>query len=126
MISIHENEKTHDINFLDRLGPLDEDWFMLLHNLLQFNPYLRWSASECLNLDIFNSIRNNKMEEKPIQKIQLLVDSEGSYDYDFGIATKYNLKDYLNMTFEEVEKVQLLNQKEVQTTKASTNIFTTN
>lgn len=65
MVSIHENEQVQDSNFLDRLGPLDEDWFMLLHNLLQFNPYLRWSASECLNLDIFNEIRNKEMEEKP-------------------------------------------------------------
>ena len=94
---------------MDRLGPLDEDWFMLLHNLLQFNPYLRWSASECLNLEIFKSVRNKQMEEKPISKIQLLVDSEGAYDYNNGRATKYGLKDYLNMTFEEVEKVQQMN-----------------
>ena len=65
MISIHENEQVQDSNFLDRLGPLDEDWFMLLHNLLQFNPYLRWSASECLSLEIFNEIRRKEMEEKP-------------------------------------------------------------
>lgn len=54
MTSLHEEENSEkEQHYLDRLGPLEEDWFMLLHNLLQFNPYLRWSASECLGLDIF-------------------------------------------------------------------------
>lgn len=34
MKNLQEIENVEDYNYLDRLGPLEEDWFMLLHNLL--------------------------------------------------------------------------------------------
>ena len=62
MQSLKAVEQVEDYHYIDRLGPLEEDWLLLLHNLLQFNPYLRWSASECLNLSIFKSFRSEGME----------------------------------------------------------------
>lgn len=34
MKNLQEIEKVADFHYLDRLGPLEEDWFMLMHNLL--------------------------------------------------------------------------------------------
>lgn len=45
-------------NYMTRLIPLQPDYQKIIYNLLQFNPYMRWSASECLNLNIFESIRD--------------------------------------------------------------------
>lgn len=107
MKNLQTIEKVANFHYLDRLGPLEEDWFMLMHNLLQFNPYLRWSASECLNLDIFRGIRNEELEQKPAQKISLDIDSDKAFDYLNGKSTIYFLKDYLNMIDLEVEMTQL-------------------
>ena len=122
--SVQEQEGTDEYHYLDRLGTLEEDWFMLLHNLLQFNPYLRWSASECLNLEIFEAVRDESKEEKPARKILLDIDAEGAFDYSNGTSTKYTLKDYLAMIREEIASIRESNLKEVQTTKASTVLAT--
>jgi len=34
MKNLHEAENGESFHYLDRLGPLEEDWFMLLHHLL--------------------------------------------------------------------------------------------
>ena len=123
--SLPKMENTDNLHYLDRLGPMDEDWFMLLYNLLQFNPYLRWSASECLNLEIFQNVRNKILEEKPSQKILLDIDSETAFDYTTGTSTTHFLEDYISLILQEAaESSQHLShnqtQKDIQTTKAST------
>ena len=47
-----------DQNFIIRIIPLEPDFLKLMVNLIQFNPYMRWSAQECLDFDSFDEFRN--------------------------------------------------------------------
>jgi len=40
-------------HYLTRLGKLPPGMEDLLYNLLQFNPYMRWSAKECMDMPMF-------------------------------------------------------------------------
>ena len=54
---------------------IDPDLKTLLNNLLQLNPYLRWSPRECLRLPTFDEFRSTKnMENVKCQKIKLAID----------------------------------------------------
>ena len=50
--------------------------------LLEFNPYYRWSASECLKSKYFDDIRNPELEESSSKKIMLDVDKDDAFDYE--------------------------------------------
>ena len=75
------NEFSKCDNYMSRLIPLQPDYQKLIHNLLQFNPYMRWSASECLNLGIFEFVRDLYIEEKPESKITLDIDKNDAFNY---------------------------------------------
>ena len=62
----------------------------LLNNLLQFNPYMRWSARECVEMEVFQSVdpwkhylsEATETSQKP-EKIYLDIDEMGSgYERD--------------------------------------------
>lgn len=85
---------------------MEQELNTMMINLLQFNPYMRWSASECLNLQIFNSVRDLDLEQKSDEKIEVEIDHEGAYDYSRGISSKYDLKDYKQILLNEVYKIK--------------------
>ena len=67
---------------------------------------MRWSASECLNLQIFNSVRDQNLELKADQKIEVEIDQEGAFDYYKGTSSKYSIKDYNQILQNEVNKIK--------------------
>jgi serine/threonine protein kinase len=52
----------------------------ILTSLLQFNPYFRLNAIDCLKHPIFDGIRNPLMERPAPYKIYLQVDQPEYYD----------------------------------------------
>ena len=52
----------------------------ILTNLLQFNPFFRLSAADCLQHTIFDGIRNPLMERPAPYKIYLQVDQIEYYE----------------------------------------------
>ena len=48
--------------------------------MLEFNPFLRPTASELLENPEFNDIRNSSNEVKAKDKLQLLTDNDDAYD----------------------------------------------
>jgi hypothetical protein len=54
----------------------------LLKKVIKFNPYFRYSAQECINLQVFDDIRDAELEKNFDLKIHLDVDSEDAFDYD--------------------------------------------
>lgn len=55
-------------HFMDRLYGVPEHMETLLKNLLQFNPYIRWSAKECLELDAFSDFDQTTDSSQVSQK----------------------------------------------------------
>ena len=77
----------------------------IIKNLLTFNPYFRWTASECLAHPIFDDIRE-KNESKAIQKIKLLVDQDDAFDYANGISQKFQTDDHISSLIAETDLIQ--------------------
>jgi hypothetical protein len=46
----------------------------MVTKLLEFNPYFRWSAHECLKSSYFDKVRNLNLEKHPKGKLLLDVD----------------------------------------------------
>ena len=69
----------------DGLGELarncSQDLTLILKSLLEFNPFFRSTAKECLKSPIFDKIRVPALEEDAPFKIFLDIDKEGAYDY---------------------------------------------
>ena len=63
---------------------LDTDLLAILNNLLQLNPYHRWSPSECLKMATFDDIRCKAMENIRGDKIKLDIDQDGAFDHKTG------------------------------------------
>ena len=70
----------------------------ILNNVLQLNPYFRWTASECLHHSYFDDIRVPSVEQSSKVKIKLAVDQDDSYDYESG-DSRYSRDDILNIIF---------------------------
>lgn len=83
---------------------LSDDLKEILENLLQLNPYFRWTAQECLKHSYFDEIRAPLVEQSSKVKIKLAVDQDDSFDYASG-ESKYSLDDIINFIFEEVAKI---------------------
>jgi mitogen-activated protein kinase 1/3 len=60
--------------YLEDVRECHKDLKQLLSNMLQLNPYLRWSANECLKSPYFDDIRKPYLERPAPEKIRLLVD----------------------------------------------------
>lgn len=56
----------------------------ILKSLLEFNPFYRASAKDCLKSKIFDKIRVPALEEDAPFKITLDIDKEGAFDYENG------------------------------------------
>ena len=67
--------------YLDTLKGVHPDLLKLLENMLQLNPYQRWSPAECLSLPIFDNVRRVKLERPAPVKMCLEVDEDGAYDF---------------------------------------------
>jgi hypothetical protein len=50
--------------------------------MLEFNPYFRKEASDLLKSEIFDKIRNPKMEKSANEIIIMEIDKQGCFDYD--------------------------------------------
>lgn len=77
----------------------------MLKSLLSFNPYFRWSPSECLAHPVFDDIRSHQLEQSAPHKIRLEVDSDDAFDYTEGKSNKFTKEDYLNILLSEVEGI---------------------
>ena len=77
----------------------------ILSSLLNFNPYFRWSPSECLAHPIFDDLRSEQLEQQAGHKIRLDVDNDDAFDYSEGISKKYTKEDYLTILLNEAEDI---------------------
>ena len=107
---------------MTRLEHVPQGWDQILRNMLQFNPYIRWTAKECLELQPFADLeqsgstrssggntaspdhRLNTLEQSytklasnlPTQKkLMFKFDMEGAYDYSDSSKKLYSKKDYI-------------------------------
>ena len=72
---------------------IDADLKTLLNNLLQLNPYFRWSPRECLRLSTFDDFRCQELENIKGTKIKLAVDQDQVYDYEKNESILFDSKD---------------------------------
>lgn len=63
-----------------QLEAMNEPVIELLKAMLQFNPYLRPTASELLQHSFFDDVRDPTFEAKSRCRLELNVDSEANYD----------------------------------------------
>ena len=108
--SRRSGDRSNSEGYLDRLSPmLPSHYRELLHNLIQLNPYLRWSAQECLDMEVFSGLADQRervttqsstptstntgdeygelefpklLHSAYKSKILLEVDKEGVFDYE--------------------------------------------
>lgn len=66
----------------------------MVHKLLEFNPYFRWTAQECLKSTYFDNIRNPVLEKHAKGKIMLEVDQDAAFDYQIGCSNMFTKDDY--------------------------------
>lgn len=78
----------------------------LVEGLLQFNPYLRYSAKECLKSSIFDQIRVPALEKDAPFKIRLNIDKEDAYGSDKDIQTKFTAKNLRKKMMKEISKIK--------------------
>lgn len=70
--------------------------------MLEFNPYFRSSAQECLKSQIFDKVRVPLLEQPAPFKIKLKIYEENVYDYDLCKPLIYSVNDYKKMLHEEI------------------------
>ena len=74
----------------------DKDLLFILDSVIQFNPYYRKSASECLKIAYFDDIRDEEKEIHKLEKVMLDIDQDEAFDYELGKG---------NVSKEECEKL---------------------
>lgn len=84
----------------------------MLQSLLSFNPYFRWSPSECLAHPMFDDLRSYEAEESATNKIRLELDSDDAFDYTEGKSHKFTKDDYLNILLGEAKRIHSNRLKE--------------
>lgn len=96
--TVTTDERPSRNTYRSRLGTIAIHYEYLLNKMLQFNPYMRWSARECLEMDVFRTLKESTTssnsdyhsEASPLKvkirestsKIMLKVDMEGVFDYE--------------------------------------------
>lgn len=90
---------TNLYNFSDELVNVDKEMLNVLNNMLQFNPFFRKSAGNCLNSPLFKNV--DKDEKKSQQKIFLECDE---YDED-NSKSLLSLDDYINIIAKEAQEI---------------------
>lgn len=76
----------------------------MLENLIQLNPYFRWTPSELLKLPFFNDLRIPELEKSAPHKLKLDVDSDAAFDYENGESKMYKKADYIAIIVNEIKQ----------------------
>jgi serine/threonine protein kinase len=81
----------------------------ILTNLLQFNPYFRLNAKDCLKHPIFDSIRNPLMERPAPYQIYLKVDQPEYFQNKFTQEELFG--DFRNIIMSEMKKISQMKEE---------------
>mmetsp|Transcript_35701 Transcript_35701/g.54635 ORF Transcript_35701/g.54635 Transcript_35701/m.54635 type:complete len:180 (-) Transcript_35701:27-566(-) len=92
-------------HFLEEVPSSSTELKDILENLIQLNPYFRWTPSELLKLPFFNDLRIPDLEKSAPQKLKLEVDSDQAFDYENGVSKQYTKKDYIAIIVKEANFV---------------------
>lgn len=87
------------------MSEIDDQMLVLIEKMLQFNPYFRYCASECLSNPIFDQIKQQKSEISAPSKINLEVDQDEAFDYTGLKCNKFSKEDYCKMIIKESQEV---------------------
>lgn len=71
------------------MSEIDPEMLLILQKMLQFNPYFRHCANECLSNPYFEKIKSQKNDVHAVIKISLDVDQDDAFDYSGVKANKY-------------------------------------
>ncbi len=82
--------------------------------MLEFNPYFRWSPSECLRSPVLDSIRRPQLEKPAPIKLKLMVDQDDSFDYDASKSHKFSKQDYLREIVKEARELNEIRSQNLQ------------
>lgn len=85
------DKKGKKTEFDEVFGNNSKDLLNILNWTIQFNPYFRNSASECIKTKLFDEVRNKKREISAPYKITLDIDRDDAFDYTNGVSNKYTL-----------------------------------
>lgn len=86
-----------------------QDLTEILKSLLEFNPFFRTSAKECLKSPIFDEIRVPTLEEDAPFKIFLDIDKEGAFDYESAEQQTLSMETLRKKINKEIHKVKKMN-----------------
>lgn len=100
--------------FAKELQDIPEDMIKILESMLQFNPYMRHSASECLQSPLFEGIKISEHEIAAPSKILLEVDKDDAFDYKNACSDKFTKKNYLQIISQEAAEVQQLRKAYIE------------
>lgn len=84
-------------NFEKEFKDVPSEMVAILENMLQFNPYMRHSAIECLQSPLFAGIKISEQEITAPSKILLEVDKDESFDYSTATSSKFTKFNYLQI-----------------------------
>lgn len=85
----------NSFNFAKELKDVPKEMVQILENMLQFNPYMRHSANECLQSPLFAGIKISEQEIAAPSKILLEVDKDDAFDYSNASSSKFMKVHYL-------------------------------
>lgn len=104
--SIDSSPDRHPLKIINESGIIDNGLKEIIQNLLELNPYLRWTAAECLAHPIFDDIRLGHIDPTSTNKIKLAVDQDDAFDYVNGTSHKFSRDDHISNLFVEVDLIQ--------------------
>lgn len=81
--------------FAKELKDIPTEMVKILESMLQFSPYMRHSADECLQSPLFEGIKISEQEIAAPRQILLEVDRDDSFDYNNACSAKFTKMDYL-------------------------------
>ena len=85
----------------------DKNLVELLKSMIEFNPYFRSTASECLKCPYFDAIRVPQLEQQAPSKIYLEIDQEDACDYQSGASMKFSKDQIFSMILDEIADVRM-------------------
>ena len=74
--------------------------------MLTYNPAFRPTVSECLKSEVFDSVRNSKIEEIQAPEIELDILKINNFDYEKGVGKTYSLDDYKQILAAEIQLME--------------------
>lgn len=75
----------------------------LLESMLTYNPAFRPTVSDCLKSEVFDKVRNSKIENVQAPEIELDILKINTFDYEKGVGKTYSLDDYKKILIAEIE-----------------------